>query len=500
MIIIKKKISLEQFKSRVNSSFPCYGMLDDENGNYNKFPKTIVMPKSEKYGSLSGKKISWYNLIRIYNKLYNYKKLLYHNSCREKPYANIKELMEYEPLYIQTYDMDSEYDSNGGNYSYEYISSAILNRVHIPYGEEIKINNFNTIKIPYNTYEYWGCLYLSFGDIRKWYNWFNINENSTNNCVIDEYNNRGGIEMHKWLKYQLDQKFLTNPPVESTFSISVYMQRSFDNMGDAYIIESDNVNDSVHQNSDFNLEFNTNSKINIFLSNKIVVDNLGNRLNGIYPQGKKTIGGAETEYFMPIKEGCTIWLPYEIGCQKQIIEIDNNTYLCHILHTAHLYTEINGIKQIITNNFDLNNKINNLNKDKIYCDLTYRFNALIDGNSNIINETPYIDYTDTYELIKKSQPYWYNEKIQYNVYYYDMIKIGTTKGSLSDKKDYIIYNNPHIIYGDKFGIVSHEKIEGDIYIDRGISNAFRNHLALQEVKSMEGLIQYGNNLFNIENN
>ena len=44
------------------------------------------------------------------------------------------------------------------------------------------------------------------------------------------------------------------------------------------------------------------------------------------------------------------------------------------------------------------------------------------------------------------------------------------------------------------------KIESDIYIDRGISAAFDKHIKLQEIKTLDALLQYGNGSFQISEN
>ena len=44
------------------------------------------------------------------------------------------------------------------------------------------------------------------------------------------------------------------------------------------------------------------------------------------------------------------------------------------------------------------------------------------------------------------------------------------------------------------------KIETDIYIDRGISAAFDKHIKLQEIKTLDALLQYGNGTFQISEN
>ena len=44
-----------------------------------------------------------------------------------------------------------------------------------------------------------------------------------------------------------------------------------------------------------------------------------------------------------------------------------------------------------------------------------------------------------------------------------------------------------------------EKINSDIYIQRGLSKSLDNHLKLLEVKTIESLTKYGNSQFNILN-
>jgi hypothetical protein len=49
----------------------------------------------------------------------------------------------------------------------------------------------------------------------------------------------------------------------------------------------------------------------------------------------------------------------------------------------------------------------------------------------------------------------------------------------------------------KLGLAMNENVDADIYIDRGINAAFEKHLKLQEITSLEALVQYGNNYFKI---
>jgi hypothetical protein len=52
----------------------------------------------------------------------------------------------------------------------------------------------------------------------------------------------------------------------------------------------------------------------------------------------------------------------------------------------------------------------------------------------------------------------------------------------------------------KMGLSMMEKVDSDIYIDRGINAAFEKHLKLGEVTSIESMLQYGNGYFKIMDN
>ncbi len=52
----------------------------------------------------------------------------------------------------------------------------------------------------------------------------------------------------------------------------------------------------------------------------------------------------------------------------------------------------------------------------------------------------------------------------------------------------------------KLGIATKEKIESNVYIDRGTSSSFEKHLKILDINSLESLEQLGINFFNIKNN
>jgi hypothetical protein len=61
--------------------------------------------------------------------------------------------------------------------------------------------------------------------------------------------------------------------------------------------------------------------------------------------------------------------------------------------------------------------------------------------------------------------------------------------------DYSVF--PLIREDYKLGLASHEKVDSDIYINRGTVHSLDRHLKLLEVKSLESLQQYGNGYFTI---
>lgn len=59
---------------------------------------------------------------------------------------------------------------------------------------------------------------------------------------------------------------------------------------------------------------------------------------------------------------------------------------------------------------------------------------------------------------------------------------------------------PLIMKENYLGFSDLEKIQSDIYIDRGTTRAIDFHLRLMEAKSLESLEQIGNGFFTINNN
>lgn len=78
---------------------------------------------------------------------------------------------------------------------------------------------------------------------------------------------------------------------------------------------------------------------------------------------------------------------------------------------------------------------------------------------------------------------------------------GNVKNEFDDWEDMAKRNNMEVfpVFREeyKLGISTIEKIDSDIYIDRGVSASFEKHLKLGEVYSLEALEQFGNGYFKI---
>lgn len=76
--------------------------------------------------------------------------------------------------------------------------------------------------------------------------------------------------------------------------------------------------------------------------------------------------------------------------------------------------------------------------------------------------------------------------------------ITTNFSKYSDMGEYNGINvSPQFREEYRLGMATMEKVDSDIYIDRGINAAFERHLKLGEVTSMEALLNYTNNYFKI---
>ena len=156
----------------------------------------------------------------------------------------------------------------------------------------------------------------------------------------------------------------------------------------------------------------------------------------------------------------------------------------------------------------------------IMCDITYHIGCEISLLNNINNyRTLYevsdymgVKYIDTCKLIPKQSYFNVDSKDSFLVNYYEIswdninTKIHNTEIKLNKSKfeyrinpiDYYKENNFIFKEEHKMRSSSIEKVNADIYIQRGMSKALDNHLKLLETKTFESLTKYGNGQFNIK--
>ena len=285
----------------------------------------------------------------------------------------------------------------------------------------------------------------------------------------------------------------------------------------------------------------TESKLSSLMTKPLATDNLGNQLPCAF---RKTQDG---KVIQPSSENFNLnylAFPYKMNNTSNLtyIKTEGNDIIFwgNLIKNISLYylndknekvvernctieNEVADItKEIIEENYDNNNIIKTL-----YCKIEYYVGAIIKLNGNkyeYINNG--IKYTE--DLIVKE------EVINFNITKYDMILVKYYKllsnnvviknNEYSDEETIIPQayfefdtfdnenNNPYrdVCNGTiaapifreeyKFGSSSLEKIDANIYIDRGISSSFEKHLKLLEINSLESLEQYGNGFYNIIKN
>lgn len=219
MKTIKKKISLEQFKSRMPSIISSYkdgveydftNHTDGYSVNYGMIPKNVVINGYNiSYNTLS----NWYHFLESYNSLND---SAIDDSIKAK-YNEIKSYIgDYDiSIYFPCFTIDKEYQNA------------------------------------------WKASRLYVSDVIKWYSWFCENEKydkencieSDNCCICEKYKSLGGSYMKDKLK-----KFLNDYSdniklveyAESYINIPITLQNNISNMGEftSYEDESDYIKPS----------------------------------------------------------------------------------------------------------------------------------------------------------------------------------------------------------------------------------------------------------------
>lgn len=154
-------------------------------------------------------------------------------------------------------------------------------------------------------------------------------------------------------------------------------------------------------------------------------------------------------------------------------------------------------------------------QDDVRCEITYVMGAILDENKNIKSNCSGVVYTEEVILKDKTCEYMLDEVSSFIVHYYE-IEYNVEYDNLKEYSNAIVKTNKSKFHYEikndttddlisapilreeyKFGSSSLENIESDIYIDRGFSASFEQHLKLLDVNSMQALENYGNGFFNI---
>lgn len=306
--------------------------------------------------------------------------------------------------------------------------------------------------------------------------------------------------------------------------------------GVTYCVSGDVV--YVHQNdyivyNNTLLSGTTESKLSCFLSSNLEVDNIGNKLPGLLqesnknkswltlPYKPKTIVHITTEnddkVWCDYLESITFYYSDSFGNKVAKIEYEDDLDISSV--ESKLKEQLSG-----STSDDTFGSEHFLVSD-LKCEFKYHMGCIIERTTNSDSTYSYsiedgnsgVTYYDNVTLIKKQCEFYLNNTSFYMMNYYDMIfetknytddtyghnvtvpiaKFSCKMNSF-DNDNYV--NFPLIREEYKLGSSSHEKIESDIYINRGTARAIDNHIKLMEVRSLESLEQYGNGYFKIIKN
>ena len=318
----------------------------------------------------------------------------------------------------------------------------------------------------------------------------------------------------------------------------------------------------VHQNDyviydNTLLSGNTESKLSCFLSANLEVDNIGNKLPGLLQKSKKD----EPWLTLPYKPKTIVHITRETDVDAETeIEADADVETsvdvegkevekvwCDYLESITFYYSDSFGNRLVEKVYDDDLDISSIESDlkkllsmstsgdtfgsehflvsDLKCEFKYHMGCIINREKNANGIYDYsieggnsgVTYYDNVTLIKKQCEFHLNNSSFYMMNYYDMIF--ETKNYTDDTYGYNVivpiakficnmntFDNdnyvsfPLIREEYKLGSSSHEKIESDIYINRGTARAFDNHIKLMEVRSLESLEQYGNGYFKIIKN
>ena len=256
---IQKKISLEQFKSRMPSIIPAFydsgkyyefdgkANFDDDNQripftNYGMIPYSVIWDR----GYYSNKCMSYNTIALWFHFIEFYINLLNSNSCSNSNYKTAVEYSEYENN--TNYDIES----------YKNFDEKIEKICGTSNGSNLYENAKNTYNFMISKYfprfeidkdlqRYWNKQYLSINDVNYWIDWFerikneigDINDvndcpKTSNCCDCEKFFNLGGNEMLEKLKNFIEsiEKQSVDDYCEPFFSLKIQLGISVDDLGE----------------------------------------------------------------------------------------------------------------------------------------------------------------------------------------------------------------------------------------------------------------------------
>lgn len=299
----------------------------------------------------------------------------------------------------------------------------------------------------------------------------------------------------------------------------------------------------------------TDSKADLLRRKEITTDDLGNELPGYFRSIVSIDGGKDqSRYNVPYDE-CTLDILYKVGEVSDLYPNENLStngskfYDGNILtNIVFYYKDIYG-KTVISVNADNDNALDAIKRcEQLYetksktddtivnvllCDITYYLGAVIqkinDKYRLASNYHKGVKYVDTVYVSKSVGTYYLNEdrSFTFNYYlltqdvqklqisdfnaavnwdistYFEMVPRLYYKKGVSNDNYAGWYDNNNIIvaplFRNEYNLASSypQNVDANIYIDRGISAAFEKHLKLQEVRTMESLMNLQNGGFKI---
>ena len=272
----------------------------------------------------------------------------------------------------------------------------------------------------------------------------------------------------------------------------------------------------------------TETKLSLLIDDVVAYDDMGNKLPCSLNKDKN--GNYKHPSHNELMD-----INFHVGNTSQISFLFNNNYFGNIITDIFYYyndsfgnkvctsTTINGTIEL-KEKFNADYNRNGFVINKLMCDITYYIGAILikDINNNKYTYSnggvKYIDsitleesicsyYRDEFDsIILKYYNFIYDSKYVVNNEYNNSknsvnmayFEINKTMNDIGDTNELI---NDQILREEyKLGIATKEKIESNVYIDRGISSAFEKHLKLLDVNSLESLEQLNNGYFNIKKN